>query len=351
LKRYEKESLFKNFLVFFSLLEILLVLLFTELYHTQKREYRQDLFKTMQVCSYTMNCEQFIFDFAPKKGTKHNELHDDNGLYAYFSIPKSKKFYIKISYPFENFLSDMQQIKRVLWIKFILATLLLFGIALFFTFYSLKPIRQALKLNDEFIKDILHDFNTPVTSMVLNMKMFREEKGEDPFINRVSHSLDTILLLQNNLKSFLHHSPSQNETVDIAKLAKERMKFIQNMYPKLIFNYKKNNALIKMTNKDLLIRILDNLLSNAAKYNKSRGEVTLTILGDTISIKDTGKGIQDVNKVLQRHYKEQERGLGLGLHIVQKLISELDIDMSIKTKEGVGTNIILDFKHLVKELA
>jgi len=337
-------------LVFFSLLEILLVLLFTELYHTQKREYRQDLFKTMQVCSYTMNCEQFIFDFAPKKGTKHNELHDDNGLYAYFSIPKSKKFYIKISYPFENFLSDMQQIKRVLWIKFILATLLLFGIALFFTFYSLKPIRQALKLNDEFIKDILHDFNTPITSIVLNMKMFQEENGDDPFINRVSHSLDTILLLQNNLKSFLHHSPSQNEKIDIAELSKERLNFIHNIYPKLTFNYEKHHDLIKITNKDLLTRILDNLLSNAAKYNKPHGEVKLTIQENTIIIKDTGKGIKNIDKVLQRYYKEQERGLGLGLHIVQKLVTELNIDIDIETQEGRGTTIKLDFKHLTEKL-
>ena len=351
MKRYEKESLFKNFLVFFSLLELLLILLFLELYHTQKREYRQNLFKTMQVCSYTMTCEQFSFDFALQEGNKPNRLYDDNGLYAYFTIPKSEKFYIKLSYPSKKLLADITNIKYSLLIEFAFASLLLFGIALFFTFYSLKPIRRALKINDEFIKDILHDFNTPITSMVLNIKMFKEERGENPFVEKISHSIDNILLLQNNLKSFLHHSPSQNEKVDIATLAHNRLKFIQNIYPKLTFTYKKYNDLTKVTNHELLTRILDNLLSNAAKYNKSRGEVTLTILGDTISIKDTGKGIQDVNKVLQRHYKEQERGLGLGLHIVQKLISELDIDMSIKTKEGVGTNIILDFKHLVKELA
>lgn len=349
LKSYEKESLFKNFLVFFSLLEILLLLLFTQLYHTQTQEYEQRLYKTMQVCSYTMKCKQFTFDFAIKNKHRLNELYKDNGYYAFFTIPKSKKYFMKISYPPKHLLNDIGMLKQLLWFKFAGATLLLLVIAFFFTLYSLKPIRKALHLNDEFIKDILHDFNTPITSMLLNIKMFEKEKGEDPFIKRVSHSIDTILLLQNNLKSFLHHSPSQNKNIDIASLAKTRLEVMQNIYPKLTFTYKKHNELIKMTNSELLTRILDNLISNASKYNKANGEVKLSILGDTLSIKDTGKGIKNIDKVLQRYYKEQERGLGLGLHIVQKLITELNIKMHIKTQEDIGTTIILDFKHLAKK--
>ncbi len=124
---------------------------------------------------------------------------------------------------------------------------------------------------------------------------------------------------------------------------------MQNIYPKLTFTFKSDNALIKVTNDDLLTRILDNLLSNAAKYNSPKGEVTLTILGDTLSIKDTGKGIKDIDKVLQRYYKEQDRGLGLGLHIVQKLTNELNIKMTIDSQVDVGTEFILDFRALEKE--
>ena len=296
-----------------------------------------------------MKCPQFTYDFAPKDKTKLNELFDDHGLYSFFPIPKSEKFYIKLSYPMERYQEDLHQITQLLQIKFILATFLLFAIALFFTFYSLRPIRKALKVNDEFIKDILHDFNTPITSIVLNMKMFKEEKGDNPYVQRMSHGVDSILLLQNNLKSFLHHSPSENERLDIALLAQKRLHFIQNIYPKLHFVYEKNNELIKCTNEELLTRILDNLLSNAAKYNKPQGEVKLTVTQNTISIKDTGKGIQDVQKVLNRYYKEQDRGLGLGLHIVQKLANELNITLEIKSKITEGTEIILDFTDLLEE--
>jgi len=302
----------------------------------------------MHICNYTMECSQFTYDFVKKDRDKLNELFEDNGLHSYFPIPTSEKYYMELTYPQKRYNEDIQQIKNILWIKFILATLVLFGIALFFTFYSLRPIRKALHLNDEFIKDILHDFNTPISSMILNIKMFHEENGEDMFIKRISQGINNIMLLQNNLKSFLQHSPSQNAKIDIAKLAYERLSIMQESYPKLTYTYEKKHELIRVTNKEILIRIFDNLLSNASKYNKPRGEVKVIIKGTCILFQDTGKGIQNVNKVMQRYYKEQERGLGLGLHIVQKLIDELNIEMYITSEVGVGSTFTLDFKHLEK---
>lgn len=349
LKNYEKESLFKNFLVFFSLLEILLVMLFIELYRTKKTEFRNNLLQEMQLCSYSLECEQFSFDFAPQSENILNKLYDNNGTHAYFTIPKSKKYYMKISYAADKLHADIQSIFQSLWIKFFLASLLLFIVALFFTFYSLNPIRKALRLNDEFIKDILHDFNTPITSMILNIKMLKDEKGEDPYITRLTKSIDNLLRLQNNLKSFLHNSPSQSQNIDIAVLAEERLKNIQNIYPDLAYIFQKENDLIKMTNHELLTRILDNILSNAAKYNKTNGEVRVTISNEIVTIEDTGKGIKNIDKVLQRYYKEQDRGIGLGLHIVNKLCNELNIGMNIQSQINHGTKITLNFQHLRKE--
>ncbi len=343
MKSYEKESLRKNFLVFFSLLEILLILLFLELYHTQKSEYKQTIFKTMQVCSYTFKCDQFLFDFAPKKDTTPNQLYHDDALYSYFQIPKSQKFYLKITYPKAHLQSDIKALQKTLYFKFILASFILSLLALFFTFYSLKPIRKALKLNDEFIKDILHDFNTPITAMKLNMQMFKEEHGNNIFVDKIAHSIETIMMLQNNLKSFLHHSPSQTTSLDVAKLAKKRLEMMQNLYPNIHFYYEKKEDFVTTTHQELLIRILDNLLSNAAKYNKTDGTVTLTVQNNQLIIQDTGKGIKDIKKAFTRYYTEQERGVGLGLHIVEKLTSQLGIAITVSSQEGKGSTITLTF--------
>ncbi len=326
-------------------------MLFLELYHTQKEEYKQGIFKTMQVCSYTFSCEQFLFDFAPKKDTTPNQLYHDETLYSYFQIPKSQKFYLKITYPKKHLLQDMKALKKSLWLKCIVASFILSLLALFFTFYSLKPIRKALKLNDEFIKDILHDFNTPITAMRLNMQMLKEEHGNNIFVDKITHSIETIMMLQNNLKSFLHHSPSQTTSIDVAMLAKKRLNIMQNLYPNITFNYYKKANLITQTHQELLTRIIDNLLSNAAKYNKTNGTVTLTVQKTKLIIADTGDGIKDINKAFTRYYTEHERGVGLGLHIVEKLTQELAIMIEVESKKDEGTSITLDFSNTKKALS
>ena len=300
----------------------------------------------MEVCSYTLKCERYKIGFALKDKSHLQRLYEDKGLYAYFRLPKSKKYHMRLFYDKKRYEEDRAKIVQELGVKFIVSTLLLLGVAFLLTLYSLKPLRKALKVNDEFIKDILHDFNTPITSMVLNLSMLDKKEQENPFVKRVSQGLNTIVLLQSNLKSFLASSPSQNSRIDIALIAKERLEFMATLYSNISFVYAKNSELIKVTNQDLIIRIFDNLLSNAFKYNRPKGEVKLTINEHLVIIKDTGKGIQDTSKVLERYHTEQERGLGIGLHVVNKLTQELGIVMSIDSKVDIGTKITLDFSYV-----
>ena len=240
-------------------------------------------------------------------------------------------------------------IRKVLWIEFALFSILLFIIAIFFTFYSLNPIRKALKINDEFIKDILHDFNTPISAIILNIEMFEEDNGKNSYMNRITKSISRILLLQNNLKNFLSNSPSQNSLCNISNITKESFENISNSYPNLTFIIKQDNDIIKFSNVEVIRRVVDNLITNACKYNKAKGKVTLIISKDIITISDTGKGIKKPSKVFMRYYKEQDRGIGLGLHIVKKLCDEVNIKISIDSKIDIGTDIKLNFKHLKKE--
>lgn len=336
--------MFKNFLVFFSLLELLLVMLFLQLYQNDKKDYSKELLHNMQLCSYSLSCNQYSVDFAPKNKNELNRLyHEKEGIDAYFFIPESKKYVMRLHYPLEAYRHDLYTIKKKLFFMFITLSLLLLGLSLFFTFYSLRPIRKALQINDEFIKDILHDFNTPIASMLLNINMYNSEKGEDAYIRRVSHSLKTIVMLQENLKTFLYNSPSQIDRVDVAALLKERVALIAPLYPRIRFDFEKGAEFHCKTNRELLARIVDNLLTNAAKYNKPSGSVKVTVNRGSVVIQDSGKGIKDIERVLQRYYKEQERGLGLGLHIVQKLAQELNIRVEFKSQQGIGTEVILSF--------
>ena len=45
--------------------------------------------------------------------------------------------------------------------------------------------------------------------------------------------------------------------------------------------------------------------------------------------------------MFDRFYKEQDRGIGVGLHIVKKLCDELDIDVEVKSRVGIGSEFLL----------
>lgn len=100
---------------------------------------------------------------------------------------------------------------------------------------------------------------------------------------------------------------------------------------------------------DGMKRVFDNLLSNAAKYNRENGEVFIHLDPESmrVIIEDTGKGITHPEKVFDRFYKEHDRGLGIGLHIVKKMCDQMKIIVQIETKIGKGTKIILDYSALM----
>jgi len=100
------------------------------------------------------------------------------------------------------------------------------------------------------------------------------------------------------------------------------------------------------TNREAFTRVIDNLLTNAAKYNKKEGSVHLTLENKTLKIQDTGKGIQNPKRVFDRFYKEQARGIGIGLHIVHKLCEELQIPITLESQVNKGTTFSLNLKAL-----
>jgi signal transduction histidine kinase len=64
--------------------------------------------------------------------------------------------------------------------------------------------------------------------------------------------------------------------------------------------------------------------------------------GDVLSVRDTGQGIRHPKRAFERHYKEGERGMGLGLHIVQRLCRELGIGIALESEVGRGTIVKLE---------
>jgi len=301
LKTYEIESLLKSFLIFFILLEVLLAINFWNEFQIKKVEIDEKIQTKMKLCAYTTECGEFTTDFVHKSSEKEvNILYKDGDFYGYFKVPTVKKYLMKIVYPRKSFLEDLEKLEKKTLRKLFFYSLLAALVSLLFSMYALLPLRNALKINEEFVKDILHDFNTPISSMLINLKIFKREIGENSKIQRLENNIQSILSLQDNLQVFLKGVPTQSEDFSLKEMIDSQVNYFDVLYPDVSYKVDINEVHLN-TNKDAFKRVMDNLLSNAGKYNVANGEVAISLKGNELLIADTGKGIKHPSKVFGRY--------------------------------------------------
>lgn len=335
-------------MIFFILLEVLLAINFWHEYQVKKLEIEDKIHIEMKLCAYTLKCEGVKTDFVDKeKNKEENILYKSGDFYSFFKIPTADKYLMKVVYPQEKFIYRVTKLEEKIKRKFLLYSLFAVLVSFLFAIYALTPLRKALRLNEEFVKDILHDFNTPISSMKVNLSLFKREIGENVKIERLENNIESILSLQNNLQIFLKEIPTQSEQFRLETLINSRMAYFTTLYADINYSCDIDPERIIESNKDAFIRILDNLLNNAGKYNKAEGKVHLSLQNTILSIEDTGKGIKNHTKVFKRYYKEQDRGIGIGLHIVKKLCDELHIGINIESNLQKGTTVLLDLSKLM----
>jgi len=324
----------------------LLAINFWNEYQIKKVEIDEKIHTKMKLCAFTTECKGFKTDFIDnKKNKEENILYKDGDFYGYFKVPTAEKYLMKIVYPHKSYLKRLERLENKLFKKFLLYSILAALVSLLFSIYALLPLRNALHINEEFVKDILHDFNTPISSMFINLKIFKREIGDNPKIQRLENNIQSILSLQDNLRVFLKGVPTQSEKFSLKEMIEQQVNYFEVLYPDVNYKIKIDNTQLT-TNKDAFKRVMDNLLSNAGKYNVADGEVAIILEGKDLLVQDTGKGIRHPSKVFERYYKEQDRGIGIGLHIVKKLCDELKIGINIESQEEKGTKISLNLSNV-----
>lgn len=316
-------------------IELFLAFIFYNYYKLEEEHLSEQLFLEMKNYSFFFDDDRFDIDIVPKS-TKHRlyELYfDKENLYILAPLTEEEGDVLKIFYLQSEYQKLLNAIKIMMVWQFIWLTLIAMAISLLFALYALHPLRNALLLLEEFIKDIIHDLNTPISSILINLKMM---EGNSEEVERITQSAKTISMLHKNLDSYLKESKFIQEEVDLKAITQEQVNFFASMYDYLKWEVELESVIL-FSNKNALSRIIYNLLSNACKYNKSEGFVKVTLKEHTLTITNSSYGIKNPKKIFNRFYKESDRGLGIGLHIVQKLVDELEIRKQLEVKENMVT--------------
>lgn len=98
--------------------------------------------------------------------------------------------------------------------------------------------------------------------------------------------------------------------------------------------------------------VIEQILSNAIKYTKAPGTITITLQPDVLIIADTGIGISqsDLPRIFEKGYTginghETDTSSGIGLYLVHKICDMLHIPLTIDSHPGTGTTVTLNLKQ------
>lgn len=218
---------------------------------------------------------------------------------------------------------------------------------------------QAKESKDEFISNITHEMNTPLTSIrgyaeLLNAGGMNEKQKKNAYATIMAQS-DR---LTNLIACIINYSEIDSENlpsyeVDFSTLARHTLEALRPEAEKhgVTLNVEIADGVKISSRHELLTEILGNLTRNAIRYNKQGGSVTVSLDGKSLAVADTGIGIAEENldKIFDRFFTVDKShdgkngGFGLGLAVVKKICRKSGWKLSVESKKGEGSKFTIEF--------
>jgi len=291
---------------------------------------------------------------------KHSKIAWNREFYAYsgnfYFIHEITPYYMGAAYIVieQKAPSFLHTIDRSIFVMIVLALIVILATSIFLVKLILKPLRDSFKLLDQFIRDTTHELNTPVATILTNIELLNRLQVEPKVqskIDRIKVGALTVSNIYDDLVFLLlnHQVSTQDERLLLNSIVQERLSYFD-----ILFRAKHLEVLLKqksnlevVMDRKKLIRLIDNILSNAIKYTNVETTITVTIENNCLSIADQGDGMSQaqIAQIFKRYarFNQAQGGFGLGYNIVYKIIQEYDIQIEIDSTVGEGTCVTLSF--------
>jgi len=215
-------------------------------------------------------------------------------------------------------------------------------------------MRDSIMLLDRFIKDTTHELNTPLSAILANIEMMDTdvmvEKNRKK-LERINIAAKTVSVLYKDLTYLMLEQENKNENrmLDLKEIIRNRVEYFDVLAKSkgISFTLSLEDASIYM-DKRKCIRVIDNLISNAIKYNRRNGKIEIILRQGELQVRDTGRGIEEekIPFMFDRYmrFDKSEGGFGVGLSIVKKILDEYKIGIRVVSLPQEGTTMIIEWK-------
>jgi len=221
---------------------------------------------------------------------------------------------------------------------------------------------EKISIWQNMAQQLAHEIKNPLTPIKLSAeRVLRRWRNEPENIGEIiESSMMAIIQETEGLSTLLNEfrtlskpmEPSQTWT-DLLESTEEIINAYTSSYPHIQFDISNvEKGITVKVEKHRIAQILTNLIINAIDAMNGTGSIEIRtdlvkkrdVLYCRISVKDSGKGIgkQDSHLIFTPYYTTKESGTGLGLPIVERIVTDHGGAIWFDSAEGMGTTFFID---------
>lgn len=252
----------------------------------------------------------------------------------------------------ENVSHDLLLIRLQVLLSTLASFALIALVSRFLVKIALKPLESKITMLNSFIKDFTHEINTPLSVILLSIEQLEKQQNIDTTkFARMKLAAKTLSQTYSDLifLTFPDTISNEEERIVMKEAIRERLEYFRLFFERkqIALSVDLQGDSTILASKSKINKMLDNLISNAIKYNKKGGFVSVNVKGRALSIKDSGYGIDEKNltKIFERYarFNSDQGGFGIGLSLVKSICKEYHIEISCHSKLGEGSEFVLNF--------
>lgn len=227
----------------------------------------------------------------------------------------------------------------------------------------LDTVEEVFIHEKQFSSDVSHELRTPITVILAQSDYalqysdtFEEAKESLEVINRHAKRMTNLINQIMELSKLERQKEIEKEKINLSNIVLQLLgdykPLLESKNLNLVYNVEKDLRI--QGNKIMLERVFLNILMNAVKFTKTNIEVSLTREDKTavLKIRDDGIGISEENKkfIWERFFqvndsrnKEENKGSGLGLSMVKKIVDLHSATIDLESELEQGTCFTIKF--------